>query len=292
MREIWVAILLTVVIVGGVLSFPWAEKYGPPAAAVPAPAGGPSPLQRDTNVAQRTAAPEVPAGRPDISATPEPPAPAASTSHGHSAAPAQSVAQAPAGGGQQQSTPAAAAPDGDPQAGRLVYRKCQACHSLEPGKNTLGPSLAGIIGKKAASDPNFDYSPALKAADITWNAATIDSYLRDPQKTVPGNKMPFPGLKTENERKDVIAYLAAATSSQPRAVGRRRLPRAHSRKRRRRRRLVRGRNCRHKRARRAARRLRRGLRSITSPTSAIRCAPASPKVAWCSSASAARSTDR
>ena len=62
MREIWVAILLTVVIVGGVLSFPWAEKYGPPAAAVPAPAGGPSPSQRDTNVAQRTAAPEVPAG--------------------------------------------------------------------------------------------------------------------------------------------------------------------------------------------------------------------------------------
>ena len=148
------------------------------------------------------------------------------------------------------------------------------------------------MGKKAASDPNFVYSPALKAADITWNAETIDSYLRDPQKTVPGNKMPFPGLKTENERKDVIAYLAAATSSQPRAVGAQAPAAGTQSQTAQRRRLVRGRNCRHKRARRAARRLRRGLRSITSPTSAIRCVPASQKVEWCSSALAARSTDR
>jgi len=89
-----------------------------------------------------------------------------------------------------------------------VYRKCQACHSLEPGKNTIGPSLAGILGKKAGSVPNFNYSPALKTANITWDAATLDAYLLDPQKMVPGNKMPFPGLKTENERKDVIAYLS------------------------------------------------------------------------------------
>jgi nitrite reductase (NO-forming) len=88
-----------------------------------------------------------------------------------------------------------------------VYRKCQACHSLEASKNTIGPSLAGIFGKKAGSVPNFNYSPALKAANITWDAAALDAYLLDPQKAVPGNKMPFPGLKTENERRDVIAYL-------------------------------------------------------------------------------------
>jgi hypothetical protein len=56
---------------------------------------------------------------------------------------------------------------------------------------------------------NLPYSPALKAAGITWDLVTLNRYLLDPQRTVPGNKMPFPGLKTENERKDVIAYLAA-----------------------------------------------------------------------------------
>ena len=88
----------------------------------------------------------------------------------------------------------------------------KACHSLEPGKNALGPSLAGIIGKKSAEVPNYNYSAAMKAANIVWDAATLDAYLLDPQKLIPQNKMPFPGLKTANERKDVIAYLVAATS--------------------------------------------------------------------------------
>ncbi len=98
-------------------------------------------------------------------------------------------------------------------AGRQVYKKCQACHSLELGKNTVGPSLAGIMGQKSAEVPNYDYSPALKGrANLVWDAATLDVYLLDPQKLVPKNKMPFPGLKSANERKDVIAYLAAASS--------------------------------------------------------------------------------
>ena len=101
---------------------------------------------------------------------------------------------------------------GDPTAGRQVYRKCQACHSLEAGKNALGPSLAGIVGKKSGEVPNYNYSAAMKAANIVWDAATLDAYLLDPQKLIPQNKMPFPGLKTANERKDVIAYLVAATS--------------------------------------------------------------------------------
>ena len=110
-------------------------------------------------------------------------------------------------------TPASAtAVDGDAATGRQVYRKCQACHSLEAGKNTVGPSLAGILGKKSGEAPNYNYSAAMKAANLVWDAATLDAYLLDPQKLVPQNKMPFPGLKTANERKDVIAYLIAATS--------------------------------------------------------------------------------
>src|SRR6188768_3394355 len=98
---------------------------------------------------------------------------------------------------------------GDAAAGQQVFRKCQACHALEPGKNGLGPSLAGIVGEKAAAVPGYNFSPAMKASSLVWDAATLDAYLTDPQKAVPGNKMPFPGLKTERERSAVIAFLAA-----------------------------------------------------------------------------------
>ena len=80
---------------------------------------------------------------------------------------------------------------------------------MEPGKNLLGPSLAGIVGRKAGTESGYSYSPAMKQADIVWDAKTLDGYLDNPQKVVPGNKMPFPGLKTQNDRIDVIAYLAA-----------------------------------------------------------------------------------
>ena len=56
-----------------------------------------------------------------------------------------------------------------------------------------GPSLAGIVGKKAGSVSNYNYSPAMKGSNLTWDVATLDAYLSDPQKSVPGNKMPFPG---------------------------------------------------------------------------------------------------
>ncbi|MFZ1003049.1 MAG: c-type cytochrome, partial [Pseudolabrys sp.] len=114
------------------------------------------------------------------------------------------MAAAPSAQTSGQGTPAptaAIAPViGDVATGKLVFRKCQACHSLEPGKNGLGPSLAGLIGKKASGVPNYNYSPAMKGSSLTWDVATLDAYLSDPQRLVPGNKMPFPGLKTENER--------------------------------------------------------------------------------------------
>jgi nitrite reductase (NO-forming) len=117
--------------------------------------------------------------------------------------------------------PVAARGDNDPVAeGRKVFRKCQACHSTESGKNLIGPSLAGIVGKKAGSTQGFNYSPAIKQSGITWDKESLDAYLRDPQKKVPGNKMPFPGLKSDVDRENVIAFLDAesrgvAGASQP-----------------------------------------------------------------------------
>jgi len=113
--------------------------------------------------------------------------------------------------------PPAAAPmaRGDAVAGRQVFKKCEACHSLEPGKNLVGPSLAGVIGRRVGSVPSYDYSPAMKQANIIWTPATLDPYLTDPQKVVPGNKMPFPGLKTDRDRADVIALLSNAGGNPP-----------------------------------------------------------------------------
>ena len=124
----------------------------------------------------------------------------------HKMAAAEPQAQAPTTSGAAAAPPAG----GDAAAGRLVFRKCQACHSMEPGKTLLGPSLAGIVGRKAGADANYNYSPPMKQANVVWNAKSLDAYLADPQKVVPGNKMPFPGLKTEQDRADVIAFFASA----------------------------------------------------------------------------------
>lgn len=100
--------------------------------------------------------------------------------------------------------PAAAA---DVEAGKTDFKKCALCHTTEAGKNKIGPSLFGIVGRKAGSVENFNYSEAMKNFDHTWDAATLDTYLTDPRATVPGTKMIFPGIKDEKERQDVIAYL-------------------------------------------------------------------------------------
>jgi nitrite reductase (NO-forming) len=99
--------------------------------------------------------------------------------------------------------------NGDAAPGRQVFKKCAVCHSLEPGKTLVGPSLAGVVGRKAGSEPDYDYSPAMKQSNLVWSPETLDSYLTDPQKMVPGNKMPFPGLKTASDRADVIALLSS-----------------------------------------------------------------------------------
>jgi nitrite reductase (NO-forming) len=107
---------------------------------------------------------------------------------------------------------------GDAGVGQKVFRKCGACHSLEPGRSMIGPSLGGIIGRKAGTEQGFTYSPAMKQANITWTPETLATYLADPQKAVPGNRMPFPGLKSAHDRDDVIAYLLQATGGTPAAA--------------------------------------------------------------------------
>jgi nitrite reductase (NO-forming) len=150
-----------------------------------------------------------PAPTPAKSAAPPAPAAAPTMSHAQmTAKPAAAQTSGPASA----TAPSPAPVSAEVAAGKLVFRKCQACHSTEPGKNGLGPSLAGIVGKKAGSVANFNYSSAMKGSNLTWDVATLNTYLSDPQKSVPGNKMPFPGLKTENERSAVIAFLAAGSA--------------------------------------------------------------------------------
>jgi cytochrome c len=96
---------------------------------------------------------------------------------------------------------------GDLANGKLQFRKCAICHAAEAGKNKIGPSLFGIVGRKSASEANFSYSDAMKKFDRSWDDATLDSYLVEPRKTVPGTKMIFAGLKDKKDRDDLIAYL-------------------------------------------------------------------------------------
>ena len=88
-----------------------------------------------------------------------------------------------------------------------AFNQCTACHSAEPGKNGIGPSLAGVFGTKAGDVAGYDFSDAMKNSGLTWDAATLDRYLTKPMEVVPGTKMSFGGLKDADKRKAVIDYL-------------------------------------------------------------------------------------
>src|SRR6516162_8357989 len=92
--------------------------------------------------------------------------------------------------------------------GETLFKKnCAICHTLEAGKNKIGPSLAGVVGRKAGSVPGFAYSAANKSSGDIWDAQTLDTYLADPRKFMPGTKMVFAGLKNLQDRKALIEYL-------------------------------------------------------------------------------------
>ncbi|RXR30768.1 c-type cytochrome [Sphingobium fluviale] len=87
---------------------------------------------------------------------------------------------------------------------RLYQAKCGGCHSI--AANKVGPAHKGVFGRKAGMAPGYNYSPALRAANITWNATTIDQWLQGPQKMVKGTRM-FLSVPNPAERAAIIAYL-------------------------------------------------------------------------------------
>lgn len=96
---------------------------------------------------------------------------------------------------------------GDAVAGKKVFNKCKACHSLKPGKNSAGPSLHGVLGGEAATAAEFKYSQALKDSGIVWDDAQLAAFLADPKGTVPKTRMSFRGLKKSDDIENVIAYI-------------------------------------------------------------------------------------
>src|SRR4051812_49016213 len=102
--------------------------------------------------------------------------------------------------------PARAEDDGE----KTFKKYCAVCHTTEAGKNKIGPSLSGVVGRKAGTINGFAYSEANKGSGLVWDEAKLDQYLNDPKQFMPGNKMVFPGVKKAEERSAVIAYLKSA----------------------------------------------------------------------------------
>ena len=91
--------------------------------------------------------------------------------------------------------------------GKQAYQECIACHSVKSGENGVGPSLAGIFGAKAGEVPGFRFSGPMKRSGLTWDAATLDKYLENPQALVPGSRMPYSGMADAEKRAALIKYL-------------------------------------------------------------------------------------
>lgn len=106
----------------------------------------------------------------------------------------------PAGGSR-----GARAGDDNTTLGARVYERCAACHSLH--RNRTGPKHCGLIGRTAGALPGFDYSAALAASTLVWSAATLDRFLADPLGSMPGTTMGYDGVKDQEERAALIAYL-------------------------------------------------------------------------------------
>ena len=108
----------------------------------------------------------------------------------------------------------AAHADGDAAAGKKVFNKCSACHDATTGKDKVGPSLVGVIGRTAGTLESYlsKYSDNMKeagAGGLVWDDANLTAYLHEPKAVIPKGKMAFPGLKADDDVANVIAYLKA-----------------------------------------------------------------------------------
>lgn len=101
---------------------------------------------------------------------------------------------------------AQAAPD--VEAGRKAFAACAACHGTTAGAKKLGPTLFGVVGRKAGTVPGFKASPALAKSGKTWSRAELDAYIANPRKALPGTRMPYGGMANAQQRKALIDYLA------------------------------------------------------------------------------------
>ena len=95
----------------------------------------------------------------------------------------------------------------DPVKGKKVFKKCVACHSLQEGKNKIGPSLYNLLGRKAGSVEGYKYSKAMKNSDVVWDKESLDKFLTKPRKFIKKTKMLFRGIKKKSLRDDIISYL-------------------------------------------------------------------------------------
>ena len=100
----------------------------------------------------------------------------------------------------------------DAKAGAAVFNQCRICHQIGAGaQNAIGPVLTGVVGRKAATYPGYDYSDALKSAGLTWTPENLTKWLKNPAALVAGTKMTFPGLSSDADIANVIAYLKSNT---------------------------------------------------------------------------------
>jgi len=90
---------------------------------------------------------------------------------------------------------------------RIFKDACAECHTLKEGRNKKGPSVYAVVGRKAATIGDYEYSDAIRSSNIVWDDATLDAYLLNPNKVVPGGKMKYEGLKDPEKRRNVIRYL-------------------------------------------------------------------------------------
>jgi cytochrome c len=97
--------------------------------------------------------------------------------------------------------------DGDAAKGEKVFRKCKGCHTVEPGKHRTGPSLAGVVGRKAGTAEGFTRYKGLEGADFTWNEENLNKWLENPKKFLGKRTSMSMKLRKEDDRKNVIAYL-------------------------------------------------------------------------------------
>jgi cytochrome c len=107
---------------------------------------------------------------------------------------------------------ALALPPGEALRGEKIYGRCFACHAID--RDRTGPRHAGLFGRRAGSVPNFPYSPAMKKAGangLVWNDETLDKFLQNPTKLVPGTRMTYAGVTNDQDRADLLAYLKEAT---------------------------------------------------------------------------------